>query len=51
MFILDDGIKLDCKVDKPANIGDKMPLAIVIHGFTGKKERSGYDCVRIVIFL
>ena len=40
MFILDDGIKLDCKVDKPANIGDKMPLAIVIHGFTGNKEEK-----------
>ena len=40
MFILDDGIKLDYKVDKPANIGDKMPLAIVIHGFTGNKEEK-----------
>ena len=38
MFILDDGIRLDCRIDRPTNAGDKVPLVIVIHGFTGNKE-------------
>ena len=40
MFILDDGIRLDCRIDKPANKGEKVPLVIVIHGFTGNKEEK-----------
>lgn len=38
MFILDDGIKLDCRIDKPASVEGKIPLVMVIHGFTGNKE-------------
>ena len=38
MFILDDGTRLDCRLDMPADFGDKVPLVIVIHGFTGNKE-------------
>ena len=40
MFILDDGIRLDYKIDMPTNAGKKVPLVIVIHGFTGNKEEK-----------
>ena len=38
MFILDDGIRLDFKIDRPTNEHEKIPLVIIIHGFTGNKE-------------
>ncbi len=42
-FIKDDGIKLHCKLDFPADSQDagpdhKIPLLILIHGFTGHME-------------
>ena len=40
MYILDDGIRLDACIDMPEsyNKGKRIPLVIVIHGFTGDKE-------------
>ena len=36
MYITDDGIKLHIELEKP----EKMPLVIVIHGFTGHMEED-----------
>ena len=38
MFIEDDGIKLDAKLDMPVPAEGKHPLVIIIHGFTGYKD-------------
>lgn len=38
MFIMDDGIKLNAKLDMPKEHPEKCPLVIVIHGFTGHME-------------
>ena len=38
MYIMDDGIRLNAKLDMPAEHGEKCPLVIVIHGFTGHME-------------
>ncbi|MBR6890945.1 MAG: alpha/beta fold hydrolase [Clostridia bacterium] len=41
MYIIDDGLKLDAVLDMPAPMaGEKCPLVIVIHGFTGYKEED-----------
>ena len=41
MYIIDDGLKLDAVLDMPAAMaGEKCPLVIVIHGFTGYKEED-----------
>ncbi len=38
MFITDDGIKLNAKLDMPTNGANKCPLCLVFHGFTGHIE-------------
>ena len=40
MVIMDDGIRLNAKLEKPAGYtdGTKVPLVIIIHGFTGHME-------------
>lgn len=38
MYILDDGIRLNAKLDLPVPAEGKHPLVIVIHGFTGHME-------------
>ncbi len=38
MYILDDGIKLNAKIDMPKDGAEKCPLCIIIHGFTGHME-------------
>ena len=38
MYITDDGIRLNAKLEFPDNHPDKCPLVIVIHGFTGHME-------------
>ena len=40
MFINDDGIKLHVELEKPENAPEKMPLVIVIHGFTGHMDEA-----------
>lgn len=40
MYISDDGIKLHIELEKPDNAPAKMPLVIVIHGFTGHMEED-----------
>ena len=38
MYIVDDGIKLNAQLDRPENAAGKLPLVIIIHGFTGHME-------------
>ena len=42
MYIMDDGIRLNAKLDMPAGWqpGQKCPLVVVIHGFTGHIEEA-----------
>lgn len=40
MYINDDGIKLHVELEKPDDAPLKMPLVIVIHGFTGHMEED-----------
>lgn len=40
MFINDDGIKLHVELEKPENTPEKMPLVIVVHGFTGHMDEA-----------
>ena len=40
MYIIDDGIRLDAQIDMPESYdkAKKIPIVIIIHGFTGNKE-------------
>ena len=38
MYISDDGIKLNAKLERPMNAGGNCPLVIILHGFTGHME-------------
>ena len=38
MVLLDDGIRLNAKLDMPAQEKTRCPLVVVIHGFTGHME-------------
>ncbi len=38
MYIMDDGIRLSAKLDMPEKRAEKMPVAVIIHGFTGHKD-------------
>ena len=38
MHIMDDGIRLNAKLDMPASGAERCPLVVVIHGFTGHME-------------
>ena len=40
MDIVDDGIRLNAKLDLPGQGGGRCPLVIVIHGFTGQMEEK-----------
>ena len=40
MYIIDDGIKLDAKLEMPESFSGHCPLVIIIHGFTGDKEEA-----------
>ena len=44
-FIMDDGIRLNIKLDMPKNFTGKCPLVIVIHGFTGHMEERHITAV------
>ena len=45
MYILDDGIRLNAKLDMPKEHTGKCPLVIVIHGFTGHMEETHITAV------
>ncbi|MBQ9212266.1 MAG: alpha/beta fold hydrolase [Clostridia bacterium] len=45
MYILDDGIRLNAKLEKPEGSPEKFPLVIVIHGFTGHMEEEHITAV------
>lgn len=38
MFIIDDGIRLNARLEMPEKAAEKCPLVIIIHGFTGHME-------------
>jgi len=38
MYIIDDGIRLNAKLEMPEKAAQKCPLVIIIHGFTGHME-------------
>ena len=38
MILIDDGIRLNAQLDMPREGGEKCPLVILIHGFTGHME-------------
>ncbi len=38
MYITDDGIKLNIKLDMPKGNPEKCPICVLIHGFTGHME-------------
>ncbi len=45
MYIMDDGIKLNIKLDMPTSSEGKHPLVIVIHGLTGHMEERHITAV------
>lgn len=45
MYIMDDGIRLHVKLDRPPSGAAKCPLVIVIHGFTGHMEERHITAV------
>ena len=45
LYIMDDGIRLNAKLDMPEGHGEKCPLVIVIHGFTGHMEERHITAV------
>ena len=45
MIIMDDGIRLDARLDMPAGNPRRCPIAVVIHGFTGNKEERHITAV------
>ena len=45
MYIMDDGIRLNAKLDMPEGVEGKCPLVIVIHGFTGHMEERHITAV------
>ena len=49
MFINDDGIRLNAKLDLPADGAEKCPLVIVIHGFTGHMEERHITAVSAML--
>ena len=45
MYILDDGIRLNAALEMPENASGPMPLALIIHGFTGHMEEPHITAV------
>ena len=40
MYIMEEGLRLHAELDMPPGAGEKCPLVIVIHGFTGHMEET-----------
>lgn len=36
--LMDEGVLLDCILERPAEAANKQPLAVILHGFTGNKD-------------
>ena len=58
MYITDDGIKLNIKLDMPKGNPEKCPICVLIHGFTGHMEAfiinlrfSTYSCHLSLLFM
>ena len=40
MIIMDDGIRLQAEITMPSRRDGKIPMVVLIHGFTGYKEET-----------
>lgn len=40
VFITEDGLRLNIRLDKPVGAEEKCPLVVIIHGFTGHSEEE-----------
>ena len=40
MYIMEDGLRLNAVLDMPRGAGERCPVAVVIHGFTGHSEEE-----------
>ena len=49
MFLIDDGIRLNIKIDRPQSTEAKCPMVIIIHGFTGHMEERHITAVSQMI--
>ncbi len=45
MVIIDDGIRLNARLELPAHAEGKHPVAVIIHGFTGHMEEKHLEAV------
>ncbi len=36
--LYDEGVTLDCVLERPSDLPEKQPLAVILHGFTGNKD-------------
>jgi len=45
MYIMDDGIRLNARIELPQNSPEKCPLLIILHGFTGNMEEEHLSAV------
>ena len=45
MQLMDDGIKLNVRLDMPENAPEKLPLVVILHGFTGHMEERHLTAV------
>ena len=45
MYIMDDGIRLNARIELPENGAEKCPLLIILHGFTGNMEEEHLSAV------
>ncbi len=49
MYILDDGMRLNIKIDMPEHPCEKCPMVIVVHGFTGHMEEEHIKAVSRIL--
>ena len=49
MYIMDDGIRLNAKLEMPREQTEKCPLVIIIHGFTGHMEERHLTAVSAML--
>ena len=49
MFLMDDGVRLNAKLEKPVPEKDRCPLVIILHGFTGHMEERHITAVSAML--
>lgn len=45
MYLMDDGIRLEADLVLPGHAGEKYPLVVLIHGFTGNRNEPHLNAV------